>query len=174
VAPTNRYIHCLPPCTYHAHNQEQSERTVLYREHAERLLHTGHAYRCFCSAETLMAKAEQQVTHKLAQGYDRTCAHIPKEESDDRAARGDAHVVRYLAPERHSVFTDLVYGPIRPPRKGIKRPLEPAFDDPILLKTDGFPTYHLANVVDDHLMNISHVIRGSVCNPRSCGDTYLP
>lgn len=173
MAPTNRYIHYVPLHVYYVSNLKQSERTILYREHAERLLHSGHAYRCFCTAETLKAKAEQQAIHKLAQGYDRTCAHIPKEESDDRAARGDAHVVRHLSPDKQAIFTDLVYGPIRSPGKGTKKPLGLAFDDPILLKTDGFPTYHLANVVDDHLMKISHVIRGSVCHPSSCENTYL-
>lgn len=107
----------------------------------------------------------------LPPDYDRTCAHITKAESDDRAALGEAHVVRLLAPDETTPFKDIVYGVVK--RKGLgKTPNtflgrtkgdEGSYDDPILVKSDGFPTYHLANVVDDHLMKITHVIRGSVC-----------
>ena len=105
--------------------------------------------------------------------YDRKCAHIPKEESDDRAASGEAHVVRLLVPDPLPAFNDLVYGLVKQ-RKGTSKTPRASFgttdgslgfyDDPVLIKSDGFPTYHLANVVDDHLMKITHVIRGSVCS----------
>jgi glutamyl/glutaminyl-tRNA synthetase len=130
-------------------------------------LQTGNAYRCFCSAEELATRARYRASLGLAPDYDRKCAHIPKEESDDRAAKGDAHVVRLFVRDKYPNFDDIVYGHVRqrPPTKS--KSDDGSFDDPILLKSDGFPTYHLANVVDDHLMDITHVIRGSVCNPRS-------
>lgn len=117
--------------------------------------------------------AEYQSKLGLPADYDRKCAHVPKEESDDRAAKGEAHVIR-LKVQHDTMFLDLVYGLIRPRNDLVK--LQRAqksglifFDDPILLKSDGFPTYHLANVVDDHLMNITHVIRGSVRSLRHSG-----
>jgi len=139
----------------------KSERTALYRDHAEKLLHTGNAYRCFCTPERLHTLAEYQSKLGLPADYDRTCAHIPKEESDDRVAKGEAHVVRLKVPDEKNslVFRDLVYGLIRP-KNTAKRDQKAQssaltlFDDPVLLKSDGFPTYHLANVVDDHLMGI--------------------
>jgi glutamyl-tRNA synthetase len=146
----------------------QSERTAIYREHAEILLRSGNAYRCFCSSERLHTLAEHRSKLGLPPDYDRTCAHILKGESDDRAAKGDAHVVRLKVPDIYPVFHDHVYGLVRQRNDLIPKPrthasVNGSFDDPILLKSDGFPTYHLANVVDDHLMKITHVIRGSVC-----------
>ena len=147
----------------------KSERTALYRDHAEKLLGSGSAYRCFCTPERLRTLAEYQSKLGLPADYDRSCAYVPKEESDDRAAQGEAHVIRLKVPDEKNslVFRDLVYGLIRP-KNTVKRDQKAQssaltlFDDPILLKSDGFPTYHLANVVDDHLMKITHVIRGSV------------
>lgn len=129
-------------------------------------MQTGHAYRCFCSSERLNEFAAKRTELGLPPDYDRTCAHIPKEESDDRSFRGEPHVIRLLAPSRYPTFHDLVYGVVKP--RHHKKSLISlglslgTFEDPILIKTDGFPTYHLANVVDDHLMSITHVIRGSV------------
>lgn len=141
---------------------KQSARTALYRQHAEQLLDSRHAYRCFCSPERLQVFAEHQNKLGLPPDYDRTCAHIPKAQSDDRAAKGEAHVVRLLIPDEYPAFNDIIYGLVHQRKKQRKSPLAPvSFDDPILLKSDGFPTYHLANVVDDHLMKITHVIRGS-------------
>ncbi|RFU34964.1 hypothetical protein B7463_g1404, partial [Scytalidium lignicola] len=138
----------------------QSERTTLYQEHARKLLDSDHAYRCFCSAERLHTLAEHRNKQGLPPDYDRKCAHISKEESDDRASHGESHVIRLKVPERYPEFNDLVYGKVR--QKGaLKITLGGSYDDPILIKSDGFPTYHLANVVDDHLMKITHVIRGS-------------
>lgn len=93
------------------------------------------------------------------------CAHILKEESEDRAAKGEAHVIRFMVPSVYPQFTDIVYGKVRNRQdQNQKAQLYPAFEDPILVKSDGFPTYHLANVVDDHYMNITHVVRGAVSN----------
>jgi len=106
--------------------------------------------------------------HKLgiATDYDRTCAPpaISKEESDDRASKGESHTVRLRVPDQYPTYKDLIYGTFRPlKRRG--HVTESAYEDPILLKSDGLPTYHLANVVDDHLMKITHVIRGSEWMP---------
>jgi glutamyl-tRNA synthetase len=99
----------------------------------------------------------------LPADYDRTCAHIPPEESADRASKGEAHVIRLKMPPVAPALNDLVYGKVRSRQdQSRKAQLYPAFEDPIMLKSDGFPTYHLANVVDDHHMNITHVIRGAV------------
>ncbi|KAF2432701.1 hypothetical protein EJ08DRAFT_629944 [Tothia fuscella] len=140
----------------------QSERSSIYKSHAETLVRTSHAYRCFCSPERLKAVAEINLKIGLHTQYDRTCYHIPLEESDDRASQGQEFIVRLKDPERQPFFKDLVQGQIRDGK--VKTALQKAndsFDDPVLLKTDGLPTYHLANVVDDHLMNITHVIRGA-------------
>ncbi len=152
-------------------NLFKSQRTALYREYAEKLLQSGNAYRCFCTPERLRSLADFRSKLGLPADYDRNCAHIPKEESDDRAARGQAHVVRLLVPDEVPAFNDLVHGLMKQ-RNGLSKipraflgqikPYEGSYDDPVLLKSDGFPTYHLANVVDDHLMKITHVIRGSV------------
>jgi glutamyl-tRNA synthetase len=139
---------------------KQSERTGMYHEHAEILLESGRAYRCFCTAHRLSELAEQRSKLGFPTDYDRTCANIPKEESDHKAAQGEKHVVRLLVPDVYPQFVDLIYGNVgrtlKPRRRG-----DEAYEDPILLKTDGLPTYHLANVVDDHHMEITHVIRGT-------------
>lgn len=88
---------------------------------------------------------------------------MPVGESEDRAAKGEAHVVRLKVPDKYPEFRDIVYGRVRNRIDTSKKALlSPAYEDPILLKSDGFPTYHLANVVDDHLMDITHVVRGAV------------
>ncbi|KAF1962351.1 glutamyl-tRNA synthetase [Byssothecium circinans] len=143
---------------------KQSERSALYHDHAHELLDNGHAYRCFCSAERLNALAEQRHRMGMATDYDRTCANIPQEESDDRASKGEKHVIRLKVPEQYPSYEDLIYGVFKPlQRRG--HVTETAYEDPILLKSDGLPTYHLANVVDDHHMKITHVIRGSEWMP---------
>ncbi|EAW19194.1 glutamate--tRNA ligase MSE1 [Aspergillus fischeri NRRL 181] len=143
----------------------QSERTAIYREHANQLVKNGHAYRCFCSTERLDSLARHRSQAGLPPGYDRQCADISAEESEDRAAKGEAHVVR-LKVEGYPMFDDLVYGKTGQNRPNSKLDLiERVYDDPILLKSDGHPTYHLANVVDDHCMKITHVIRGTEWMP---------
>lgn len=143
---------------------KQSERSAIYKDHAQKLLDSGNAYRCFCSAERLNALAEHRHKLGLATDYDRTCASIATHESDDRAHRGESHTIRLKVPDQYPTYTDLIYGTFRPLKKR-GHVTESSFEDPILLKSDGLPTYHLANVVDDHLMSITHVIRGSEWMP---------
>ncbi|CBX98570.1 similar to glutamyl-tRNA synthetase [Plenodomus lingam JN3] len=142
----------------------QSERSLIYKQHAHKLLDAGHAYRCFCSADRLHALAEHRHKLGLATDYDRTCASIPQEESDDRAHRGESHTIRLKVPDQYPTYKDLIYGTFRPLRRR-GHVTEASFEDPILLKSDGLPTYHLANVVDDHLMQVTHVVRGSEWMP---------
>ncbi|KAF3908452.1 hypothetical protein ABW21_db0202848 [Orbilia brochopaga] len=120
---------------------------------------TGHAYRCFCSVDRLRALAERRRALGLASEYDRTCASIPPEEAAARVANGESHVIRLRVPESYPPYFDVVYGHIKRSQTTVRHG-EPAFEDPVLIKQDGLPTYHLANVVDDHLMDITHVIRG--------------
>ncbi|KAL8708449.1 MAG: hypothetical protein Q9220_006673 [cf. Caloplaca sp. 1 TL-2023] len=143
---------------------KQSERTVIYREHSERLLHSGHAYRCFCSAEKLNELARRRASLGLPNDYDRTCEGLPIEQSDERASKGKAFVVRLRTPIESPEYIDLVYGLVGKPahNKRARNLGQVSYEDPILLKTDGLPTYHLANVVDDHHMDITHVIRATV------------
>lgn len=140
------HAHALTACT-------KSERTSLYQTHADTLIRKDHAYRCFCPAHRLKAIGTSYIQ------YDRKCYHIPKEESDDRASQGEPFVVRLRDPAQQPFFKDIIQGRIRD-GKSVRRATD-SFDDSILLKADGLPTYHLANVVDDHLMNITHVIRGA-------------
>jgi glutamyl-tRNA synthetase len=131
----------------------QSERSAIYKEHAEKLVTTGAAYACFCTAERLSALREEQKARKAAvMGYDGLCRRLAPSEAADRCARGETHVIRLAMPDEPSmVVTDLLRGDVRFER--------PQMDDQVLLKSDGFPTYHLANAVDDHLMAITHVVR---------------
>jgi len=130
----------------------QSERLDIYREHAEALLSKGAAYRCFCTKERLDSMRDARRSG-AGSGYDRLCRDIPTSESDRRAAVGEPFVIRMKSPlEGECVFTDLLRGEIRKAWSTV--------DDQVLIKGDGFPTYHLAVVVDDHLMKISHIIRG--------------
>jgi glutamyl-tRNA synthetase len=141
----------------------QSERTRLYQDHAGWLLESGFVYRCFCSAERLDSLFRSRHEKGLPLGYDRKCAHISLEESADRAQQGESHVLRLRAPDIYPPWYDFVFGDTG--NSGNHRPKnlvdDAVYDDPIMLKSDGHPTYHLANVVDDHLMKITHVIRGS-------------
>lgn len=132
----------------------QSERTAIYREHAERLLREGAAYRCFCTPERLEAvRKEREARGDANRGYDGHCRALAPGEATRRAEAGEPHVLRLAVPrEGETVVVDELRGELRFANDGI--------DDQVLLKSDGFPTYHLANVVDDHLMEITHVIRG--------------
>jgi glutamyl-tRNA synthetase len=131
----------------------QSERTEIHREHVRRLLDAGNAYRCFCTQERLEQMRAANRDKRLFPGYDRTCRDIPPDVSSRRADAGEPFVVRMKVPLTGTcVMRDLLRGEIHKDWETI--------DDQVLLKSDGFPTYHLANVVDDHLMAISHVIRG--------------
>ena len=109
--------------------------------------------------------AKQRHLSGLPTDYDRTCIDISPEQSADRAAKGEGHVVRLKMPEQIPSFDDLIYGTVEDRRSSNKVRLHPAlasYEDPVLVKSDGLPTYHLANVVDDHHMGITHVIRAAV------------
>lgn len=130
----------------------QSERTHIYREHAERLIASGHAYRCFCSEQRLDEMRKAQRARNEQTRYDRTCLALAGAEVAARVGAGEPHVVRLKMPtEGESVVNDLLRGEIRTPNFTMQ--------DQVLLKPDGFPTYHLASCVDDHLMGITHIIR---------------
>jgi glutamyl-tRNA synthetase len=131
----------------------QSERTALYREYAERLLETGHAYRCFCPPERLQRVREEQVARKVAPGYDRSCRDLTPEQVAANLAAGMPYSIRFRMPlEGETRIVDLLRGEMVFQNANL--------EDLILLKSDGYPTYHLANVVDDHLMEITHILRG--------------
>lgn len=131
----------------------QSERLDLYRKHALELLEKGHAYYCFCSAERLQQLKERQTAQKIPPRYDNHCRSLSAAEVQRRLAAGEEHVIRLKVPPEGTVMvTDLIRGQVTFPVSQI--------DDQVLIKSDGFPTYHLANVIDDHFMQISHVIRG--------------
>ena len=130
----------------------QSERLDTYRPFVQRLLDEGHAYYCWCSTERLAAlRAEQQAAKQSVTGYDRLCVGLTREQRAVLPGFSDVPVVRMLIPDDVPLtFTDLIRGEVSAPRP----------DDQVILKADGFPTYHLAVVVDDHLMGITHVVRG--------------
>jgi len=133
----------------------QSERTPIYRRQAEQLLAENRAYRCFCSEERLTKMRDEQEKAKMAQGsgYDRHCRNLGEMDIGTLLAANTPHVVRLKVPDNRKVlFHDLIRGEISYDSSQL--------DDLVLLKSDGFPTYHLANVVDDHLMQITHVLRG--------------
>jgi glutamyl-tRNA synthetase len=132
----------------------QSERIGLYTRYAEELLAEGRAYRCFCSADRLDAvRREREAARSGETGYDRHCRDIPPAEAARREEAGEPYTVRLKIPLGETTrFRDYLLGDIEWKNDDVN-------PDPVLLKSDGFPTYHLANVVDDHLMGISHVLR---------------
>ncbi|MBE5780679.1 MAG: glutamate--tRNA ligase [Clostridiales bacterium] len=132
----------------------QSERREIYKEYADKLVEAGGAYYCFCDKDTLDAKRKIAEDKGEAYRYDRTCMNIPLEEARKRIAAGESYVVRQRIPdEGEAYFDDLIFGHISVDVAEL--------EDGILLKSDGLPTYNFANVVDDHLMEISHIIRGT-------------
>ena len=130
----------------------QSERLTLYRDAVDRLLESCAAYRCYCSTERLAEMRRAQARRKAPAGYDRRCRDLTDEERNDLRRANVASVVRFRMPlEGTTAVTDMVRGEVTFENRLV--------DDFVMLKSDGFPTYHLANVVDDHLMEISHVMR---------------
>ena len=130
----------------------QSERKDMYRPFAEKLIEGGKAYRCFCSKERLAALKEKE--EYANGGYDRHCRDLPKEEIDRLLSEGVPYVIRQKMPiDGETTFTDAVFGEITAPNSELQ--------DQILIKTDGYPTYNFANVIDDHTMRITHVVRGN-------------
>jgi glutamyl-tRNA synthetase len=132
----------------------QSERFELYQEHAKKLVDMGMAYYCFCDEDRLAKiRAEQAQSDSAELGYDRRCRSLDPAESAARAAAGEKAVIRLKIPlEGTTKFRDELLGEIEWKNEDVN-------PDPVLLKSDGFPTYHLANVVDDHFMKITHITR---------------
>lgn len=131
----------------------QSERLDIYKEHVEMLLKSGHAYWCTCSSERLADVRKRQMALKQPTGYDGYCRERPQSEVLGEITAGTNGVIRLKIPKSgKTTFVDLLRGEITIDNSEV--------DDQVLFKSDGFPTYHLANVVDDHLMGVSHVIRG--------------
>jgi glutamyl-tRNA synthetase len=129
----------------------QSERLPLYQEYAQKLVAEGHAYPCWCSSERLAARRDEQRKRGEPPRYDRFCLGKTREERAKEPGFSEKSVIRMLVPENPPlVFDDLIRGETRAPTP----------DDQVILKSDGFPTYHLAVVVDDHHMGITHVTRG--------------
>ena len=127
----------------------QTERREIYRKYAELLIEKGAAYRCFCTEERLQELHKDDPNAK----YDGHCRHLSPEEIQKKLDAGVPYVIRQIIPEGTTTFHDAVYGDISVDNSEL--------DDQVLLKSDGLPTYNFANVVDDHLMGITHVVRGS-------------
>jgi glutamyl-tRNA synthetase len=131
----------------------QSQRLDLYRQAAERLIAEGNAYPCFCTVERLDELRRQQVAAKQPPGYDRLCRGLSNEKRNERLGAGEQHVIRFAVPLSGEVtFHDLIRGDVTVQNSTL--------DDFVIIKSDCYPTYHLASVVDDHAMEISHVLRG--------------
>jgi glutamyl-tRNA synthetase len=130
----------------------QSQRLPIYHEIAHKLLEEGHAYLCYCSPERLQTMRQEQTKRKQPPKYDRRCRDLTQHERTQLEATGITPVIRFKTPlEGETTFHDLIYGPVTFEHNTL--------DDFVLLKSDGYPTYHLANIVDDHSMAISHVLR---------------
>ena len=131
----------------------QSERSAIYKQHADQLVTDGHAFHCFCDSHRLEALRQQQQADKQMLGYDGHCLQLSAQEVTEKLAAGESSVIRMKVPrEGVCEIDDLLRGKIDIEWSNV--------DMQVLLKADGLPTYHLANVVDDHLMEITHVIRG--------------
>ncbi|MBP1744766.1 MAG: gltX, partial [Firmicutes bacterium] len=132
----------------------QSDRTHMYIEYAKQLIEKGEAYYCFCTKERLDLLRSNAEALKRPFRYDKHCMNLPKEEIESKLAAGIPYVIRQKNPVAGTTtFNDEIYGSITVENTEL--------DDMILIKSDGFPTYNFANVVDDHLMGITHVVRGS-------------
>ncbi|MGL5256734.1 MAG: glutamate--tRNA ligase, partial [Proteocatella sp.] len=131
----------------------QSQRLEIYKKYVDQLLEAGHAYYCFCSKEKLDDLRESQRANGETAKYDGHCKSLTKEQIEENLKNNVPHVVRLRLPENHDItFNDIVRGTVTVNTNDI--------DDQVLMKTDGFPTYHMAVIVDDHLMGVTHVIRG--------------
>ncbi|MEW9096240.1 MAG: glutamate--tRNA ligase [Clostridiaceae bacterium] len=132
----------------------QSERKSIYLDYAQKLIDKGEAYHCFCTKERLDMIRENSEALGRPHKYDKHCSHLSKEEIEEKIAAGIPYVIRQNNPTTGTTsFDDEIFGRITVDNSEL--------DDMVLLKSDGFPTYNFANVVDDHLMNITHVVRGS-------------
>ena len=142
-----------PECGGEYGSYFQSERNELYKEKFQYLLEHGYAYRCFCTTERLQKMREEQQKQKVMSGYDRHCRNLSEMGCQELLQKNQPYVIRFKIPfDREVVFHDII-------RDEIKYDSN-LLDDFVILKSDGYPTYHLANVVDDFSMKISHVLRG--------------
>ena len=133
--------------------QSDRQASGLYLKYAKQLVEQGDAYYCFCKKEELESM-KRVVAGKEISIYDKRCLHLPKEEVEKRLAAGESYVIRFNMPtEGTTTFHDVIYGDITVNNEEL--------EDLILIKSDGYPTYNFANVVDDHLMGITHVVRGN-------------
>ncbi len=133
--------------------QSERQKAGIYMEYAKKLIEKGEAYYCFCDKERLES-LKQEVAGKEIVVYDKHCLHLSKEEIEAKLAAGVPYVIRQNVPREGTTrFVDEIYGTIEVPNAEL--------DDMILIKSDGYPTYNFANVVDDHLMGITHVVRGN-------------
>ncbi|MBU4369160.1 glutamate--tRNA ligase, partial [Patescibacteria group bacterium] len=131
----------------------QSQKINTYRNLAQKLVEQDNAYYCFCTSEELEKTRKEQIARKMPPQYNRHCRNLSKKDITLQLRSGQPYVVRLKVPEKGIIkFKDLIRGSVEFNLKTI--------DDQILLKSDKWPTYHLANVADDHYMNITHVIRG--------------
>ncbi|ANB13562.1 glutamate--tRNA ligase MSE1 [Sugiyamaella lignohabitans] len=139
---------------------KQSERSGIYAKYVEQLLDSGDAYRCFCSRERLdsLSSSARKLHPPSMASYDRKCSHLSREESDDKAHNGNPFTIRLKSPSVYPEFDDILHGTLSLQTQVNYSDIR--YDDPVLVKSDGLPTYHFANVIDDYLMKITHVIRG--------------
>ncbi|XP_075421761.1 nondiscriminating glutamyl-tRNA synthetase EARS2, mitochondrial [Ascaphus truei] len=133
---------------------EQSRRLDLYRAAAQALLDSGAAYRCFCTPQRLELLKKEALRSRQTPRYDNRCRHLTEKQVQEKMSRDSPYVVRFCLSKGAQPFQDLVYG-------WIQHDVASVEGDPVIIKGDGFPTYHLANVVDDNSMNVSHVLRGA-------------
>lgn len=140
---------------YGPYVQSERVKTGVYMEYAKQLVEKGEAYYCFCTKERLQQLHEEaEERGEKAAKYDKHCLHLSKEEVEEKLAAGVPYVIRQNNPtEGETTFDDVIYGKITAPNDEL--------DDMILIKSDGYPTYNFANVIDDHLMEITHVVRGN-------------
>jgi glutamyl-tRNA synthetase len=144
----------------------QSDRLKIYQKYIKQLIESGHAYYCFCSSSRLEKIRKKQIAEKKAPQYDRHCRSLTEKEIQEKIKSNQSYVIRLKVPEKgRAHFFDLIRGKIEIDLSNI--------DDQILLKSDSWPTYHLANVVDDHLMSITHVIRGEEWLPSTIKHVLL-
>ena len=130
----------------------QSKRLYIYKKYCDQLLEEEKAYRCFCTPERLGEMRTEQQKNKQAPKYDRKCLELSNKEIQEKMSAGEKYVVRFKIPEGYTAFKDGVFGKISVKNETL--------DDLVIMKSDGFPTYHLAVVVDDYLMKITHMFRG--------------
>lgn len=144
----------------------QSKRLDTYSKYVDQLIESGDAYYCFCTKERLDNLREEQRVKGQVPKYDGLCRSIPLEEAKARVANGEEHVIRLKLPKNRDIhFKDLVRGDVTINSDDM--------DDQVLIKSDGFPTYHMAVVVDDHLMEVTHIVRGEEWLPSTPKHVYL-